>query len=116
MSSKPSRKSVRFSSSEKISLDDGGEGPRKRPRTERFAQDEDDEIDDWVNDEDDDQGLPSESVFGQRQTKSGALNVKDRTLTMIRRMTQILTTKRVSWPKGRMVTMMMMIFPSSPST
>lgn len=42
-------------------MDDGGEGPRKRPRTERFAQDEDDEIDDWVNDEDDDQGLPSES-------------------------------------------------------
>lgn len=65
MSSKSSRKtasvkSVRFSSSENISLDDGGEGPAKRPRVERFTQDEDDEIDDWVNDEDDNQGLPSE--------------------------------------------------------
>jgi GYF domain len=53
-------KSVRFSSSDNLSLDDDEEGPKKRPRIERFSQDEDDDIDEWVNDEDDDAGLPSE--------------------------------------------------------
>lgn len=61
MSSEPKNgggKSVRFSSDN--GAPDSGDRPKKRPRIERPNKDEEDDIDEWVNDEEDDQGLPSE--------------------------------------------------------